>query len=174
MADQHCTQRWALQFSFLQRRDPLDYPEGDQTRSERPRVADLSEQELNLAPCPSGPLCTTPLSASAPSLTASLDSWKYPHPWFLLLVAPSTAAGDRVTGSQSSAACSCSKRRTSWDALSVLFSHQELSTSTFLADASFAPLTHRLPGPEIKVSCTEFTPALTIAKEDHLPTSVKP
>jgi hypothetical protein len=40
-----------------------------------------------------------PLSASAPSLTASLDSWKYPHPWFLLLVAQhcSRGQGDRVT-----------------------------------------------------------------------------
>src|SRR5271156_205772 len=57
MEDQHCTQRWALQFSFLQRR--LDYPEGDQTRSEKARVADLCAQEFNLAPYPSGPLCTT-------------------------------------------------------------------------------------------------------------------
>ena len=173
MADQHCTQRWALQFSFLQRRDPLDYPEGDQTRSERPRVADLSEQELNLAPCPSGPLCTTPLSASAPSLTASLDSWKYPHPWFLLLVAQhcSRGQGDRVTKQ-----CCLFLLETSYimgRPICAVFSSGTFRL-TVLADASFPPLTHRLPGREIRVSCTEFTPALTIAKEDHIPTSVKP
>src|SRR5271156_205771 len=51
---------------------------------------------------PLGLFVPPPLSASAPSLTASLGSWKYPHSWFLLLVAQHCSR-DRVTGSQNSA-----------------------------------------------------------------------
>jgi hypothetical protein len=144
------------------------------TRPDRKRLElRIVSRSSTLRHAPLGLFVPPPLSASAPSLTASLNSWKYPHPWFLLLVAQhcNRGQGDRVTKQRLFLL-----ERTSYimgRPICAVFSSGTFRL-IFPADASFAPLTHRLPGREIKVSCTEFTPALTIAKEDHIPTSVKP